>query len=145
MMDETRHEPIQRGGSFRSQWRAESGQGLVELGILVPVLVVILVGVVDFGRILMVRHVITNAAREGARIAIVDQSSSRAYDTVRSYLQGGGLSTGQATITINGANATTGEMTDVTVTYQVTSLALRMVHASSSTITLRSVSSMPHE
>ena len=143
MIDETGHKP--KCAAIRFRWGPESGQGLIELGILVPVLVFILVGVVDFGRILMVRHVVTNAAREGARVASVDQKSSKAYDTVRTYLQNGGLNAGQAAITINGANATSGQMTDVTVTYPVTSLILQMVHASSNTITLRSASSLPHE
>jgi Flp pilus assembly protein TadG len=147
MMKATKHRltgPLD--SSIRPQRRADSGQSLVELGILVPVFVVILVGVLDFGRILMVRHIITNAAREGARVAsVADQYSSSPLETTRSYLERGGLSLSQATITITGANAPSGQPTTVTVSYQVTSLALQVVHASSSAITLSTTSSMLRE
>ncbi|MBI3951414.1 MAG: pilus assembly protein [Acidobacteria bacterium] len=147
MMNMTRHKPTSlRSELTKPQRKAEFGQALVELGILVPVIVFLLVGVVDFGRILMVRHVITNAAREGVRVAIIsDQStSSEATETVQSYLSRGGLDPAQATISVSGTTAEAGQPSVVAVTYQVTSLALKMIHASS-TITMDATSTMPHE
>lgn len=144
MMNATGYKSPQRSNSIRPRRKAESGQSLVELGILAPVLVFVLVGVVDFGRIFMVEQVITNAAREGARVAVVDTSSTLASQTVQSYMQGAGLDMSQATITITGANAATGQPTVVAITYKVTSLALQLVHANSN-ITLSATSSMLHE
>ncbi|MDE3088426.1 MAG: pilus assembly protein [Chloroflexota bacterium] len=46
---------------------ALAGQGFVELAILLPVLLVILIGVLDLGRLLGAYVTLTNAAREGAR------------------------------------------------------------------------------
>jgi len=50
-----------------SQPPAEKGQGLVELAIVIPVLVVIVVGLLDLGRAYFSVIIINNAAREGAR------------------------------------------------------------------------------
>lgn len=47
--------------------RRERGNSLVEMAVIAPLLVLLLTGVVDFGRAFNVYIVITNAAREGAR------------------------------------------------------------------------------
>lgn len=47
--------------------RASSGgQGLVELALITPLLILILLGTVDFGRVMSASIQVTNAAREGA-------------------------------------------------------------------------------
>lgn len=53
---------------------AGRGQALVELAIVLPVLLVIMLGVVDFGRLVFAYDEVSNAAREGGRTAIVDQN-----------------------------------------------------------------------
>jgi hypothetical protein len=45
----------------------ERGSGLLEMAVVIPLLLLLLVGVVDFGRAFHYQIVITNAAREGAR------------------------------------------------------------------------------
>jgi len=45
---------------------SERGQSLVELALCLPLLVLILLGVLDFGRVFNAYIVITNAARNGA-------------------------------------------------------------------------------
>lgn len=45
----------------------ERGQSLIELVLLLPVLVLVLVGTIDFGRAFTAYITVTNAAREGAR------------------------------------------------------------------------------
>ena len=49
----------------------ERGQGLVEVAIAMPFLLLLLVGIAGFGRAFNVKQVLTNAAREGARAAAV--------------------------------------------------------------------------
>ena len=49
--------------------RSERGQSLVELALVLPLLILLLAGMVDFGRAFSNYIVITNAAREGARMA----------------------------------------------------------------------------
>ena len=48
----------------------ERGQGLVEFALLMPVVLLILMAMFDFGRAVYAYSVIANSAREGARVAI---------------------------------------------------------------------------
>jgi hypothetical protein len=52
------------------------GQALVELAIVLPVFLVLLMGIFDLGRVIWARNSLENAAREGARYAIVHGDSS---------------------------------------------------------------------
>lgn len=53
-----------------------AGQSLVEVALVLPILLVILLGVFDFGRAVFAFNAVANAAREAARVAIVDQKTS---------------------------------------------------------------------
>ena len=53
--------------------RRTSGQGLVEMALILPVLLLIFMGIIDFGRAIYAYNAVSNAAREGARLGIVDQ------------------------------------------------------------------------
>lgn len=54
--------------------RHQRGQALVEFAIVIPVLLVFMLAIVDFGRGIYIYSVISDAAREGARYAIVHGS-----------------------------------------------------------------------
>jgi len=49
----------------------ERGQALVEFALILPVLVLILMGVFDFGRAFFAYNAISNGAREGARYGVI--------------------------------------------------------------------------
>ena len=51
----------------------DTGQGMVELALVLPVLVLIMVGIMDLGRAVFAYNTIANAARQGARVAAVNQ------------------------------------------------------------------------
>jgi Flp pilus assembly protein TadG len=51
---------------------SEPGQSLLEFAILLPVLLLILLGAVDLGRLYYAQVTITNASREAARFGISD-------------------------------------------------------------------------
>ena len=51
--------------------RTERGASAVELAIVLPVLFLVIAGIVDFGRYFFSQIQLTNAAREGARAAVV--------------------------------------------------------------------------
>ncbi len=57
-----------RGRSTRAR-----GQGLVEFALVFPVIVLLLVAVFDIGRAVYAYNSVTNAARQGARVAAVNQ------------------------------------------------------------------------
>ena len=56
-------------------WR-ERGAAAVELAIIMPLLLLVIAGIVDFGRFFMTEIQLTNAAREGARVAVIGESAN---------------------------------------------------------------------
>jgi Flp pilus assembly protein TadG len=53
------------------------GQGLVEFAFVLPVFLVLVMGIADLGLAVFAYNSITNAAREGARLAIVNQDTAK--------------------------------------------------------------------
>jgi Flp pilus assembly pilin Flp len=89
----------------------ERGAALVEFALVLPLLLVVIAGIVDFGFVFQRYEVVTNAAREGARIAILPGYTEPVVkDRVRLYVkQGLSLS--------DGALNTVLPLTSVGVTY----------------------------
>jgi Flp pilus assembly protein TadG len=56
--------------------RHRAGQALVEFALVIPVFLLLLVGLFDLGRAVFAYNTLTNAAREGARLAIVNQDEA---------------------------------------------------------------------
>ncbi len=52
------------------------GQTLVEFALILPIFVLVLFGILDLGRAVYAYSTINNAAREGARLATVDQTEA---------------------------------------------------------------------
>ena len=84
----------------RSRGRGESGQSLVEFAMVLPLLLLILFAIIDFGRIYQGQVTLTNAVREGARLGSVGGSSGQI--AARVAATSGGLSP-SVTTTIPGA------------------------------------------
>jgi len=51
--------------------RPDSGMALIEAAFVLPVLLVLAMGMLDFGRAFHFKHLLDEAAREGARVAVV--------------------------------------------------------------------------
>ena len=51
----------------KTQQLSEQGQNLVELALILPLMFIILIGVLDLGRIFFAEIAVANAAREGVR------------------------------------------------------------------------------
>jgi len=67
--------------------RRRSGAAIVEAAITLPIFFLVILGIVEFGRAMMVSQLLTNGAREGARLAIVDGSSNSECETaVKDFL-----------------------------------------------------------
>jgi Flp pilus assembly protein TadG len=73
-------------------WRSERGQSLIEAALTLPLLLVVSVGIFEFGRAYQTWQVVTNAAREGARMSVLpDSTTTGVQDRVRRYLTDGAL------------------------------------------------------
>lgn len=58
----------------RGRQRRPAGQGLVEFALVIPIFLVLLFGLFDGGRIVYMNSVLSQAAREAARVASVEAS-----------------------------------------------------------------------
>ena len=71
------------GNGLRRLARTQRGQALVEFALILPVILLLVVGMLEFARAWNLHQVMTDAAREGARRAVladadIDQDSVRA-------------------------------------------------------------------
>ena len=58
-------------GRWFRRGRAEDGAQLVEFALVLPLLLLVLLGIAEFGFMFQRYEVVTNAAREGARMAVL--------------------------------------------------------------------------
>lgn len=64
------------------------GAAAVEFALVAPLFLALVFGMIEFGRAIMVQQVVTNAAREGARVAVLDGSTtSEVQEKVSHYLE----------------------------------------------------------
>ncbi len=66
---------MKRNGNESGRRFKRRAGALVEFGIIAPMLFTILFGIVEYGYVYMVRQTMTNAAREGCRIGILQSST----------------------------------------------------------------------
>jgi hypothetical protein len=75
-----------------ARWSGESGAELIEFALVLPLLLLVVLGIIDFGFLFQRYEVITNAAREGARVAILPgYLDADVVARVDQYLAAGGL------------------------------------------------------
>lgn len=120
--------------------RNQRGAALLETAITLPLILLVCVAIFEFGRAYQTWQVLTNAAREGARIAILAETDDgMVTNVVRNYMESGQLPQfAAATVNIErtvpfGANTAS----RVTVTYPFNFMVLnpvvRLVNAASET------------
>jgi len=95
----------------------------VEFAIVAPVMLLFVMGSIEFGRAMFLQHVAVNAARSGCRQAILSSATNATVQsTSNSLLQGIGITGGATSISVGGDSnrdtnsATPGERIAVTVT-----------------------------
>lgn len=100
--------------SYRNNRR---GAAAVEFAVVAPVFLLFALGMIEYGRMVMVQQVITNASREGARVAVLDGSTPTDVEgIVNQYLASGSISGAAITITPTNLDAVEfGEPITVTV------------------------------
>jgi len=104
----------------RGVGRCERGQALVEFALVAPLLLLIILGMVDFARAWSAYEAITYQARMGARMAVVDNPGTTEADVIQAIQDGLGrasLDASAATITITGFRAGRGTPMQVQIDY----------------------------
>jgi Flp pilus assembly protein TadG len=113
--------------------KSERGQALLETALTLPIILLVSVGIFEFGRAYQMEQVLTNAAREGARVAVLPGSDTTSVQNrVLDYLNSGQVpNSGSASIAVTAVNipmgATTVPGTKVTVNYPFSFIVLNPV------------------
>jgi Flp pilus assembly protein TadG len=78
----------------------------VEFALVAPVAFVLILGLIEFGRALMVQHLLNNAARQGARVATLEGKSDTDVTTaVNAAMKTQTTTNMTTTVTVNGVAA----------------------------------------
>ncbi len=100
--------------SYRRHHQGERGAAVIEFAILLPLLILILFGTVEFGRGYNAKSTLTHASREGVRVLALDSGDAAA--TARAAapsLDGSQIGVSTA----GGSPCTPGQPVSVTLTY----------------------------
>ena len=88
---------------LRQAVACEQGTAILETAFTLPLLLLVTVGIFEFGRAFQTWQVLTNAAREGARLAVLPNYVAGTAETrAKEYLASGQLPyANSATVTVN--------------------------------------------
>ncbi|TJX14162.1 pilus assembly protein [Tissierella creatinini] len=96
----------------------EKGQSLVEFALVLPLLILIVVGIIEFGWLFNGKITLTSAAREGARVAAILKDETTATSAVNqtaalsgltitdvdyNYITGGPYNVNKVRVTVEGS------------------------------------------
>lgn len=119
------------------------GQALVEFALVLPILLILVLGLFDLGRAVYAYNAVANAARNGTRVAIVDQNVDRIKQTA--FDESAGLIEDPDDVDVTfECTDQIGCLATVEATYHY-SAATPMVEALVGAITLKGNSQMPIE
>jgi len=94
---------------FQAFRRDDRGTAAIEFGLVLPLLVVILVGIIDYGNVYFTRLAMTNAAREGARVGVTKNEADAqgaAVAATNAYLAQAGIDADVASTAPSQSNPT---------------------------------------
>jgi Flp pilus assembly protein TadG len=100
------------------------GAAAVEFAVVVPVLIILVFGMIEFSRLMMVEQVLDNAAREGCRRAVLNTATTSDVNTVvTNYLNNSGISGESITVSPDPSTASAGTAITVTVSVPFSSVS----------------------
>ena len=117
--------------SLRRFRRNSRGQALVEFALVMPLLLILIVSVFEFGRAWNLHQTITDAAREGARKAVVADAAitqDSVNAAIAARIAASGFDPADATITLpDGFHTGTGQVTSVRIEFPFRFTFLRVL------------------
>lgn len=93
-------------------WRDDRGAAAVEFALVFPLLVLVLIGIIEYGSIFNAQLMLTSAAREGARTMAVTGDAGQARTATIAAAVGVPITAANVSVSAAACTATT----DVTVT-----------------------------
>ena len=106
-----------------------AGQALAEFTLVLPVLILLVFGIIEFGLAFRTHQIVTNSAREGARTAVIPSTNSEDTElAVRSRLDNSGLNSAEADIILRCSDPNTPEGEICTTTGHETTVEVGYCH-----------------
>lgn len=101
--------------------QSRRGAHIVEMALVLPILIMVVFGIIEFARANQIRQTVKQAAYEGARVGItMDATVANVQNSANSVLSSVGISGGTVTVSPNPLTSTT---TFVTVTVSASATA----------------------
>ncbi|MGP4079833.1 TadE/TadG family type IV pilus assembly protein [Pseudalkalibacillus sp. R45] len=97
----------------------EKGQSMVEMALVLPLLLLILMGIFDFGRIMYTYMHLQLATQESVRLGGLGRDDAAIIDFARDYIHVGDSSDLQVNISPNDSTRDSGDYMTVTLEYPV--------------------------
>ena len=104
---------------FHRRIGRERGAAAVEMALILPILLLLVGGIIDLGRAFMMQIMLTNAAREGTRAAVV-MTTGTPGAKIRERAEAAAPPNASATAMVLPANGCVGATSTSTVTVTVT-------------------------
>ena len=95
------------GTGRRADWASDRGAAAVEFALVFPVLILMLIGIVEFGSVFNTQLMLTSAAREGARTMAVTGDAGQARTAVIDAAVGAALTAANISVSPTSCSATT--------------------------------------
>jgi Flp pilus assembly protein TadG len=115
-------------------FKTERGAALLETALALPMVLLVAVGIFEFGRAYQTWQVVTNAAREAARVAVLPNGNlAIATARAQAYMQAGQLPAAEdATVTLTPVSLDLGSgvtvaASNITVTYPFEFIVLQPI------------------
>ena len=132
--------------------RTDKGIAAIEFTLFLPLLVVLLMGIIDFGMLMTSQAALVNASREGARNGIIlsnpPKSASDIETVVKAVMAKSGWETPAVeatTVTVTGTGGVTGSDLTVQVDSNYEFMILSYLTPLGDTLPLRAATTMKHE
>lgn len=97
--------------------KRQHGTALVEFALVAPLLLVLLFGTIEMGRVLNAMVLVSNASREGARRGSVGDTEAQVRTVVRDYLTSSGLDASRLNAQVTTSTVSGTRQIDVQLTY----------------------------
>jgi Flp pilus assembly protein TadG len=98
--------------------KSQKGQSLVEFALVLPLLVLLLFGIIDFARIFHAYLTLDHAGREAARIASIGKNDTEVRQAAVDDAVSIGLTEGRVGVSPTGTR-TSGTKVSITITYPI--------------------------
>ncbi|MDQ0768344.1 Flp pilus assembly protein TadG [Pseudarthrobacter defluvii] len=101
---------------------SERGAAAVEFAILLPLLLMLVLGTIEFGRAYNAQITLTNAARDGVRVMAINNDPTGAKTAAANAAASVSSTISASAVNVNPSTCTTGTQVTVTINYTLSTI-----------------------